>query len=299
MTIIEVQHMSFSYGSQQVLKDLSFQIEAGEIVGLIGVNGAGKSTLLNILLGRLAATGQVKVFDGIPGNAQARAQIGSMLQGDMVLRGVTVKELLALTAANATQPANVSDILHTLQLTALAPRLLTQLSGGQLRRVTYAVALMGTPSLLFLDEPTVGMDAAARQSFWQTIQHLRDRGKTIIITSHKLEEIQQVADRLLILQHGHFVFQGSFAALQAGHRETRFACRTRLTLERFRQLPGVTAAACQNGRVTFRSMAESLTLQGLVPLLPALQDLTIAQRSLEEIFIDLTEEAQADETVTN
>ncbi len=213
-TIIQTEHLKFSYGDKTVLKDINLTVQPGEIVGLIGVNGAGKTTLLNILLGLLSGTGTVKVFDQQPGTTAIKARLGSMLQGDMIIPSITVGDILTLAAAETPDALDPAALLEELQLQQLKSQRLGSLSGGQLRRVTFAVALIGQPDLLFLDEPTVGMDATARKEFWNKIEQLRQQGKTIIITSHYLEEIQQVADRLLILQDGRFTFDGSLQQLQ-------------------------------------------------------------------------------------
>ncbi len=142
-------------------------VQPGEIVGLIGVNGAGKTTLLNILLGLLSGTGTVKVFDQQPGTTAIKARLGSMLQGDMIIPSITVGDILTLAAAETPDALDPAALLEELQLQQLKSQRLGSLSGGQLRRVTFAVALIGQPDLLFLDEPTVGMDATARKEFWK------------------------------------------------------------------------------------------------------------------------------------
>ncbi len=227
-TVIQAEHLKFSYGDKAVLKDINLTVQPGEIVGLIGANGAGKTTFLNILLGLLAGTGEVSVFGQRPGAPDSKVRLGSMLQGDMVIAGTTVGDLMQLAAAQSPRALDPDALLNEFHLSDLKPQRLGSLSGGQLRRITFAVALVGNPDLLFLDEPTVGMDAQSRKTFWTQIEQLRQQGKTMVITSHYLEEIQQVADRLLILQNGRFVFNGSLQALQKQHLGATITCETDL-----------------------------------------------------------------------
>ncbi|MCH4172155.1 MAG: ABC transporter ATP-binding protein [Lactobacillus sp.] len=288
MTVIQATHLKFNYGSQQVLKDIDFTVEKGEIIGLIGENGAGKSTLLNILLGLLPAHGAATVLDRKPGTAFNKAHLGSMLQGDMVLSGITVLEMLQEAAAQYPKALDPLTVLAEIGLQAQGNQRITNLSGGQLRRVTFGMALVGNPDLLFLDEPTAGMDAKARQDFWQHIETLRQQGKTMIITSHYLEEIQQIADRLLILQDGRFTFQGTLDELQAQHLETVITCQTQLQPAIFKGLPAVTGVQQTGPLLKIHSTDGDLTLKALVPLLDQLHQISVTRKSLEDIFIQMT-----------
>ncbi len=293
-TIIQAKQLSFSYGKHQVLDKLDLTIKTGEIIGLIGENGAGKTTLLNLLLGvRTADSGELTVFDQTPGSALAKQKIGSMLQGDMAIRGVTVTELLTMAATNYPAPLSAATLITTLDLTAFAQQQLTALSGGQLRRVTFALALISNPDLLFLDEPTVGMDTNAQQAFWQRIQVLKAQGKAVIITSHYLPEIEQVADRILLLQDGRFAFQGTFATLQQRYQQVVITFQTALPGSTFDHLAGVTAVTGRHQTIKISSEDRDATLQALVPYLAQLQQVTINRESLSEIFVQLTKGAKA------
>lgn len=286
--IVNVKELNFSYGNKRVLKNLNLTIHQGEIVGLIGENGAGKTTLLNILLGLLPADLEIKVFEGKLGQKKARQKIGSMLQGDIVLANVTVTEMLHEAAAQYPRSKNVTELLQELNLQKQADQLLTNLSGGLQRRVTFALALIGNPELLFLDEPTVGMDAQARKMFWQRIQALRDLGKTIVITSHYLEEIQQTADRLFILQKGKFVFQGTFQELQNKAKRTIIHFKTKLAIKNFQKLTAVVAATQLEDWIDLVSDDGDVTLRSLVPFLEEINNVSIQRESLENIFLKMT-----------
>ncbi|MCI1920653.1 MAG: ABC transporter ATP-binding protein [Liquorilactobacillus nagelii] len=291
--IIKINELEFNYGNKRVLKNINLTINSGEIVGLIGENGAGKTTLLNILLGLLPSNHQVTILGGKPGEKKARQKIGSMLQGDMVLANVTVAEIIAETAAQYDQPVVVAELLQNLGLKEYENKLLKSLSGGLMRRVTFALALVGNPELLFLDEPTVGMDSQARKIFWNRIKKLRDAGKTVVITSHYLEEIQQTADRLLILQNGKFSFQGTLPELQNKNKKTVIRFKTKLAINKFQLLTAVTSItpAAENW-ICLNSEDGDATLRALTPFLADISNISIQRESLEDIFLTMTTEGK-------
>ena len=291
--IIKINELEFNYGNKRVLKNINLTINSGQIVGLIGENGAGKTTLLNILLGLLPSNHQVTILGGKPGEKKARQKIGSMLQGDMVLANVTVAEIIAETAAQYDQPVVVAELLQNLGLKEYENKLLKSLSGGLMRRVTFALALVGNPELLFLDEPTVGMDSQARKIFWNRIKKLRDAGKTVVITSHYLEEIQQTADRLLILQNGKFSFQGTLPELQNKNKKTVIRFKTKLAINKFQLLTAVTSItpAAENW-ICLNSEDGDATLRALTPFLADISNISIQRESLEDIFLTMTTEGK-------
>lgn len=287
-TLIEATHLKFNYGQKSVLKDISFRVNSGEIIGLIGENGAGKTTLLNILLGLYPTTGDVVLFGKQPGSKVGKAHIGSMLQTDMVIQGVTVSELLAEIASCYETSFSPEQLIKELHLTTFAKERLTNLSGGQLRQVTFAIALIGNPDLLFLDEPTVGMDVQARQSFWHRIRLLKQQGKTIVITSHYLNEIQEVADRILVMKNGQFIFQGSFNDLQNQHQRVEIVFQTERASDVLKVLPHVTEINKSDGNIHIRSTDGDATLYALMKNFKHLHQITVTRESLETIFVQLT-----------
>ncbi|MFT8407513.1 ATP-binding cassette domain-containing protein, partial [Liquorilactobacillus nagelii] len=230
---------------------------------------------------------------GKPGEKKARQKIGSMLQGDMVLANVTVAEIIAEAAAQYDQPVVVAELLQNLGLKEYENKLLKSLSGGLMRRVTFALALVGNPELLFLDEPTVGMDSQARKIFWNRIKKLRDAGKTVVITSHYLEEIQQTADRLLILQNGKFSFQGTLPELQNKNKKTVIRFKTKLAINKFQLLTAVTSItpAAENW-ICLNSEDGDATLRALTPFLADISNISIQRESLEDIFLTMTTEGK-------
>ncbi|WP_412989660.1 ABC transporter ATP-binding protein [Pediococcus siamensis] len=296
-TLIQAKQLSFSYGSKKVLTDINFEIYSGEIIGLIGENGAGKTTLLNILLGSYKADGQLHVFGRQPGNKLNKALIGVMPQNDMRLQSVTVADLLTEVAACYETSLNPKEVLRDLQLSDLARMRLTRLSGGQLRRVSFAIALISNPEVLFLDEPTVGLDVNARQDFWRRIALLKQQGKTIVIINHYLNEIEDVADRILIMKNGQFVFQGSLGQLQQNFRQVKMTFQTRLPFSHFQSLPAVIKSDQTADSIQLVTTSEDQTLAALSTDLPQLHHLRIEQKSLEDIFIALTRKGHTDESI--
>lgn len=288
-TIVQLKNLSFAYPHQQVLQNLNLEIKPGEIFGLVGPNGAGKTTLLDLIQGTLPTSPDtISVFNGQPGSLTAKEKISTMFQDDLPLEKVTVKELINLFAAQASHPADTNTIIHDLDLTSIENQLLNQLSGGQRRKVSFATAIISKPQLLFLDEPTVGMDAQARQNFWHYIEALRQQSVTIVITSHYLEEIQQVADRIAILQNGQFRYVGSWQNLQNHYDTGQLTFQTSLAPTIFTHLAAVTTVAKTDTSIKLNSDDTDLTLKALLPFIDQLHDITVTRKSLESIFLELT-----------
>jgi ABC-2 type transport system ATP-binding protein len=211
MAAITVSDLHKSYGSFEALRGVSFEIQTGEVFGLLGPNGAGKTTTVEILEGyRRRDGGLVEVLGTDPARAGAewREQIGIVLQSSAMYPNLTVREHLALFAGYYRTPRNVDEVV---QLVGLAERRDTRvktLSGGQARRLDLALGLIGDPEILFLDEPTTGFDPAARRAAWEMIRSLRNLGKTVLLTTHYLDEAEQLADRVAVLSEGRIVALG-------------------------------------------------------------------------------------------
>lgn len=282
---IIVNNLKFNYGNQQVLQDVSFEVQPGKVVGLIGENGAGKTTLLKILLGLLKTNMKVSILGHRPGMGQS---VASMFQGDLKLPGVKVGEILAEVAAQYPNPKAPQTVLKELNLSDLAHHYLNDLSGGQLRRVTFAMTLVSNASLIFLDEPTVGMDVNARQDFWINVDRMKNEGKTILITSHYLEEIQQTADQILILKDGKIEFDGTLNELQKQYLTTQISFETKREGSIFRKLTQVQAIKQTGNKIKISSTNGDATLRDLVPYLEEIQHLNIIDASLENIFQTIT-----------
>ncbi|MBT9671219.1 ATP-binding cassette domain-containing protein [Secundilactobacillus kimchicus] len=287
---ITVKQLSFSYDKRQVLDHLNFNVPTGSIVGLIGENGAGKTTLLNLLQGQLVSSGQVQIFGRAVDDPNVRKWIGAMPQGDLRLPGVTVQDLLIDLAAYYPDSVRIGQLLSDNGLSALRRRRIDRLSGGQLRRVTFLTSLVGHPKLLFLDEPTVGMDVAARGKLWLQIKQLQQEGVTIVITTHYLEELQDIADQLIILMNGKIQFQGSFAELQDRHEQTIIKFTSSLPETKFREIPGVKSVTYHAGQWNLVSNDGDATLMALGNLMDDIHHVVVSEETLTAIFSNMMQQ---------
>ena len=204
--MLEVHHVTKRFGAVTALDDVSFDIGGGEVVALLGRNGAGKTTLTDLVLGLTEPTaGTVTVADTSPREAVRSARIGAVLQTGGLLPDLTVKDTVALLAATHRDPLPVGEVLARADLTWLAGRKVGACSGGEQQRVRLAAALLGRPDFLILDEPTTGMDPASRREFWESMRKQARDGRTIMFSTHYLEEAEDFADRFLVLKQGSLI----------------------------------------------------------------------------------------------
>ncbi|WP_256829803.1 ABC transporter ATP-binding protein [Ornithinimicrobium faecis] len=213
--VIDVSELSVSYGDFQAVRDLSFQVERGEFYALLGTNGAGKTSTLEVLEGhRRGTSGTVRVFGATPTDRRAvRPRMGIMLQESGFSPDLTVTETVALIGRLTERPDSVDRVLGLVDLGHKAGTLVSQLSGGEKRRLDFATAIYGRPELVVLDEPTTGLDIQSRDALWDVVEQLREDGSTIILTTHYLEEAQQRADRVGLMHKGTFRHEGTVAEL--------------------------------------------------------------------------------------
>ncbi len=213
--VIDVERLNLSYGDFHAVKDLSFQVGKGELYALLGTNGAGKTSTLEIIEGhRTATSGIVRVFGQSPHDRRAvRPRTGIMLQESGFSPDLTVKESVRLIGSLTQRTDRVDRVLSIVDLTHKAGTKVSQLSGGEKRRLDFATAVYGTPELIFLDEPTTGLDIQSRDHLWDTVDKLREAGSTIVLTTHYLEEAQQRADRIGLMHKGTFHQEGTVAEL--------------------------------------------------------------------------------------
>lgn len=214
-TVIDVEGLDVAYGDFHAVKDLSFHIERGELYALLGTNGAGKTSTLEVVEGhRKATSGTVRVLGSDPADRSVvRPRVGIMLQESGFSADLTVAESARLIGRLTGREDSVERVLGLVDLGHKADTRTGQLSGGERRRLDFATAVYGNPELLFLDEPTTGLDIASRDSLWATVQRLRDEGTTVVLTTHYLEEAQQRADRIGLMHRGTFRHQGTVAEL--------------------------------------------------------------------------------------
>jgi ABC-2 type transport system ATP-binding protein len=301
---IVVEDLRKNYGRTPAVDGVSFTVEHGEIVALLGRNGAGKTTTTEILEGfRDRDSGSVRVlgFDpGRRGTARAlRERIGLVLQDVAVEPYLTVRESITRNAGYYRRPRDAGEVIRLVGLDGLDRRKVRTLSGGQKRRLDLALGMIGNPDLLFLDEPTTGFDPNARRDAWQLIRGLRDAGTTILLTTHYMEEAQQLADRVAVMSAGRIVAQGTPAGL--GGRDTarariRFALPAGSTLA---DLP-VRAVPGEDGLVTVECAEPTGTVHQLTGWAlkrgTVLTRLTVDRPSLEDVYLQLTDDNPAGET---
>src|SRR5271169_5744056 len=228
------------YGNVSALQNVTMELRAGELLALLGPNGAGKTTLVRMLLGLASpSAGRVSVFGGDPRDSQMRARCGAMLQVGRVPETLKVREHVDLFSSYYPNPLPLAETFKIAGLEEFKDRPFGELSGGQRQRVLFGIAICGNPDLLFLDEPTVGLDVEARRLMWAQIRTLISRGKTVLLTTHYLNEADALADRILMLQQGTIVAEGTPAEIKARAIGKQIRCVSRLSLEEVRQIPGV------------------------------------------------------------
>jgi ABC-2 type transport system ATP-binding protein len=299
---IVVRGLRKRYGSVEAVAGVDLTIAAGEVFSLLGPNGAGKTTTVEILEGQRRRTGgEVSVlgFDPETGGRALRERIGIVPQASGIQAELTVQEAVVLYSAAYPAPLPADEVLELLGLGDKGAERIRSLSGGQRRRLDLALAIAGNPDLLFLDEPTTGFDPSARRHSWELIENLRGLGKTILLTTHYMDEAQFLADRVAVLSSGTIVAEGRPETL-AGPEEAP-------ALVRFRMPPGTDPAELplppevelerMNGYVSFRTESPS---GALLPLLvwanavgQELEELTVTRPSLEDVYLELTERARA------
>jgi ABC-2 type transport system ATP-binding protein len=280
MTAIAVRDLRKSYGELEAVRGISFEVQQGEVFGLLGPNGAGKTTTVEILEGyRHRDAGEVEVLGTDPAAAggEWRERIGVVLQSSAMYETLTVTEMLNLFAGYYREPRPANEVVELVGLQEKRDNRVRLLSGGQRRRLDLGLALIGDPELIFLDEPTTGFDPGARRRAWETIRGLRSLGKTILLTTHYLDEAEQLADRVAVLRQGEIVASGPPAELTGSAQQTEIRYRANgrevvlHTDEPTRLLH----------ELTEKALADGHELDGLV----------VRRPSLEDVYLSLTEEA--------
>ncbi|NYZ61782.1 ABC transporter ATP-binding protein [Luteimonas deserti] len=277
-------------GTVQALDGLDLVLPPGGVTALLGVNGAGKSTAIEILLGlQPADAGSVRVFGLPPGAPAARQRTGVMLQQAQLPDRLTVGELLALTRSWYTAPRSVADCVALAGLDGLLPRRYGRLSGGQQRRVQFALALCGRPQLLFLDEPTTGLDIDARRQVWRAIRSLVEEGVGVLLTTHYLEEADALADRVVVIDAGRVRASGTVAEVRARVTQGRVRCRSALAPEDVAAWPGVHQAALdEDGALDLLVDHAEAVVRRLLDADPHLDRLDVRRAGLAEAFSAMT-----------
>ena len=278
-----------SYGALRALDGIDLQLRRGELLALLGPNGAGKTTAIGLLLGLIRAdAGEVELFGMDPQRIEARRGIGVMLQDAKLPETLRVGELIRLTASYYPAPRGVAESAELAGIADLLDRPYGKLSGGQQRRVQFALALCGRPKLLFLDEPTVGMDIEARQKLWQAIRHLVAEGNGVVLTTHYLEEAEALADRVCVMARGKLISEGSVEALRARIALKRVWCATKLPLAEVAAWPEVAEARSDGERLCLSTDHVELRVRRLLAQDDSLSALEVRAAGLAEAFTELT-----------
>lgn len=294
--MIEVRALTKNFGQHEVLKGVNFQVDSGEIIALLGKNGAGKSTLIHLLNGLTApSSGDIRIFQRQPHEAWVKNRTGMMFQENMILQHLTVKEMLDLGRSYYQDPLALHELLQIGQLQEIQDQFVSDLSGGQQRRVNLALALAGDPDVIFLDEPTNSMDSHSRQEFWKVIYHLKEQGKTMIVTSHYLEELEDMATRILILSQGVIAFDGSLGQLRRDFGQSTISFTSDLDSTILDALPG-NCLSQVNQQITFTTMDEKEFVRALIPYLDKIENLAIHPTSLTTIYHQFEKEVSHDDS---
>jgi ABC-2 type transport system ATP-binding protein len=281
VSAIAVRDLRKSYGAYEALRGVSFEIEEGEVFGLLGPNGAGKTTTIEILEGyRTRNGGEVDVLGFDPERAASafRERIGVVLQQSQLWPNLTVAETHRMFAGYYEHPRNADEVIALVGLAEKRDARVKTLSGGQKRRLDLGVALVGDPDLVFLDEPTTGFDPAARRAAWEMIRSLRSLGKTILLTTHYLDEAEQLADRLAVLREGVIIQEGTPAELTGGSTETEVRYRK----DGREVVVRTTDPTTLLHRLTAEALAEGHELEGL----------SVRRPTLEDVYLSLTAEQE-------
>ena len=294
-SIARTRSLKKSYGTILALHDVNLEIRAGELLALLGPNGAGKTTLVHVLLGMARPdSGSVSVFGADPYTGEVQTRVGAMLQVGRVPETLKVREHIDLFSSYYPAPLPMEETLAIAGLTEIKNRPYGELSGGQKQRVLFAIAICGDPDLLFLDEPTVGLDVEARRLMWKQIRSLIERVKTILLTTHYLNEADALADRILVLNRGAIIAEGTPAEIKARAMGKQIRCTSRLSLDEIRRISGVLSAKADRNAFELHVNAAEPVVRELLQRDEWLADLEVTNAGLEEAFLALTQNHNAE-----
>ena len=287
--VAELRRAVKRYGPVTALAGIDFAVRPGEVVALLGPNGAGKTTAVHLLLGLIRpSAGEATLFGRDPKSAEARMRTGVMLQISKVPETLKVREHVDLISSYYPRPLPRQDVLAAAGLTGLEERLFGKLSGGQRQRVLFALALCGDPSLLFLDEPTVGLDVESRRVLWGVIEEKAAQGRSVLLTTHYLEEADALADRIVLIDRGRIIAEGTPAEIKARAANRKVRCRTALPLDVVAAMPGVHGVRRDGDVIELFAADAELVIRELLGRDPGLSALEVRGADLEEAFLALT-----------
>ena len=288
-TLASLTGVQKKFGALAALDGFDLDVKRGELLALLGPNGAGKSTAISILLGlQETDQGEARLFDQPPQDIEARRRIGVMMQEVMLPPVMTCRELLEQVAGYYPLPYDVDAVIKRLALESIAGRRYDKLSGGQKRQLQFGLALVGRPELMFLDEPTVGMDVQAREALWRVIRDLIHEGCSIVLTTHYLEEAEALANRVVVMARGKVVSTGTVDEIRASVSRKQVSLVSRLSADDVRAWPDVLSVSIERNRLQITTRAAEPLLQRLFREDPQLSDIEVRRAGLAEAFTELT-----------
>ena len=294
-TIASLRSVSKNYGAIAALKEVNLDVRAGELLAVLGPNGAGKTTSIRLLLGlSQPGSGEVRVFGKDPRRHQNRTHVGAMLQVAKVPETLKVREHISLFRSYYPAPLPIAEVVAGAGLEGMEHRLFGSLSGGEKQRVLFALAICGNPRLIFLDEPTVGLDVGTRHLIWQQIRKLTSQGRTVVLTTHYLEEVDALADRVVVLNQGAVVAQGSAAEIKSKTSLRKIRCLTRLSPGEIGAIAGVSEVSRQDSRIEVRTTQAESVLRELFLRDPQLSGLELTNSSLEDAFLKIIDSSKSE-----
>ena len=287
--VATLSNITQKYGNHVALSNVSMALQPGEVVALLGPNGAGKTTAVKLMLGLLApTTGQASIFGQNPRNPAARTRIGAMLQVARVPETLKVREYIDLFRSYYPAPLPEAQIIASAGLTGIEQRKFSELSGGQRQRLLFGLALTGNPDLLFLDEPTLGMDIETRHALWQQVRDLAAAGKTILLTTHYLEEADSLANRIIVINKGQIIAEGTPTEIKSNVSGRKIRCSTTLDQAFLRTLPTVSSVTTDRGTTTITATDAETVIREMLLRDTALTHLEVTSPALEDAFLALT-----------
>jgi ABC-2 type transport system ATP-binding protein len=293
--VANLDHVSKNYGTVRALRNVSLNVHAGELVSVLGPNGAGKTTAIKLLLGLAGpSAGAVNVFGGDPRNPRNRLRTGAMLQVARVPETLRVKEHIDLFSSYYPKPLPLAETLVAAGLRDIANRKFGELSGGQKQRVLFALAICGDPDLVFLDEPTVGLDVEARRTLWEEIRKLVARGKTVLLTTHYLQEADALSDRIVLINQGSIIAEGTPAEIKSRTANRQIRCVSSLPIGEVCAIPGVLEVHADRESLLISTACPDDVLRELFRRDQRLSGVEVISAGLEEAFLALTNNSNSE-----
>ena len=294
LVLAHLRNARKSYGKLLALDDMDLQLRSGQVLALLGANGAGKSTAVSVMLGLVEAEqGEASLLGQPPLSMDARRRTGVMLQSTTLPDTLKVGELLAMTRGYYAQPLSVADCVAMAGLEGLLDRRYGKLSGGQQRRVQFAMAICGRPQVLFLDEPTTGLDIEARQQMWSAIRERAAAGCAVLLTTHYLEEAEALADHVVVMQAGRTLAEGSVAQIRERVLQRRIRCHTQVDERGIAQWAGVRHVQREGNVVEIQAEPVEPVVARLLAEDPQLSALEVHRAGLADAFLEITRKAEA------